>query len=272
MTDTDTLLRFVHISDTHINPDPSYIKPYAHHTPMVGARALIQAIRELPFAPDFVLHTGDVAYDPHPEVYNTVHELTAELPCPIYYVAGNHDHMEALQTVIMGRNADQVQPNLHYELELNGVQLLALDSNDEAPDPSGRVPEAQIAWLAERCAAADTRPLIVAVHHNAIPVGVPWLDDWMRMINGEDFHQALLPARDRLRGVFYGHIHQNITTFREGILYVAAASSWAQFASYPMPENERVSEDMNTPGGFSVVTITHERTHIRRHHFRVSEQ
>jgi hypothetical protein len=29
--------------------------------------ALIKAVNDVPFAPDFVLHTGDVAYDPDPE-------------------------------------------------------------------------------------------------------------------------------------------------------------------------------------------------------------
>ena len=89
----------------------------------------------------------------------------------------------------------------------------------------------------------------------------------MRMENGEDFHRALLPARDRLRGVFFGHVHQNTDTLRDGILYVSTTSSWTQIFNYPgqiETENERAALP-----GFSVVTITREQTYIRRHRYVV---
>ena len=52
---SETLLRFVHISDTHFNPDPEYIKSYAQYTPLPGAQALVEAVNALPFQPDFIL-------------------------------------------------------------------------------------------------------------------------------------------------------------------------------------------------------------------------
>lgn len=266
----EPLLRFVHISDTHITPDRDYIKDYAQYTPSVGATALVEAVNSLPFAPDFVLHTGDVAFDPVPDVYPFVAETLGNIQAPVYYLAGNHDDNAALQTAVMGREPADVIENLHYEFEVNGVQIIGVDSNDPAASvPSGLFPPAQLDWLDALCSADDERPLVIATHHNVIPVGVPWLDDWMRAKNGDDFHAIVRQARDRLRGVFHGHIHQNIDAFQDGVLYSAAASSWCQFMSYPMPENERVSPDFATPPGFSVVTITAERTFIRRHSFAV---
>src|SRR5688572_17847026 len=93
----DQVLRFVHISDTHISHDPNYILPEAKHTPAEGARALVDAINNLPFAPDFVLHTGDVAFDPEPAAYDTAAEIFSKLKFPIYYLTGNHDDWEGLQ-------------------------------------------------------------------------------------------------------------------------------------------------------------------------------
>jgi Icc protein len=270
------VLRFVHISDTHITPDTDYIKSYAPYTPILGAKALVQAVRDLPFQPDFILHTGDVAFDPHPDVYPTIAGLMAEFDAPVHCIAGNHDDSEALQTLLMGRNKTDVQDYLHYEFEAKGVQVVCVDSNaphhhEDAGAPAGRVPDEQLTWLDDLCTADDDRPLIIAIHHNVLPVGVPWLDDWMRTENGEDFHQVVRQARDRLQGVFHGHIHQNITTFKDGVLYSAAASSWCQFMSYPIAENKRVSADSVTPPGFSVVTVDNGRTFIRRHTFEVNE-
>ncbi len=65
------MLRFVHISDTHINPDPQYGVYDGRPSTVEAARALVAEINALPFTPDFVLHTGDVAYDPDPDAYET---------------------------------------------------------------------------------------------------------------------------------------------------------------------------------------------------------
>ena len=67
---SEVMLRFIHISDTHIHPDPNYTKDYADITSYAGAKALVEQVNNVPFEPDFVLHTGDVAYDPDPEAYH----------------------------------------------------------------------------------------------------------------------------------------------------------------------------------------------------------
>jgi Icc protein len=142
-----------------------------------------------------------------------------------------------------------------------------MDSTRPAEPPSGRVSDEQLAWLDGLCRVPDDRPLVVAVHHNVLPVGVPWWDDYMRMVNGEDFHRALLPARDRIRGVFFGHVHQNVDTVRDGIAYFSALSSWYQLHNYPgQVESE---EDRFAGPGFSVVTVTREQASVRRHRFIV---
>lgn len=269
MPTAENPLRFVHISDTHINPDTDYIKDYAQYTPLIGAKALVQAVNDLPFVPDFILHTGDVAYDPVADVYPAVKAVFADLKAPIHYLAGNHDDAQALQTVLMGRAPDAIRDYLFYDFEVNGVHVVCLDSNGphEPTYPSGTVTQDQLDWLHEICASNDERPLVVAVHHNVIKTGVPWLDGWMRMENGEEFHAIVRQARDRLCGVFFGHIHQNISTLRDGVLYAAASSSWCQFNSYPIPENVIHTPDTTTPPGFSVVSITDTTTFIRRHTF-----
>ena len=143
--------------------------------------------------------------------------------------------------------------------------IICLDSNGPAEPPRGFIIEEQLAWLEKLCAADDPRPLIVAVHHNLLPVGIPWLDDYMRTINGEAVHQALLPARHRLRGVFFGHVHQNLDMYRDGILYASTLSSWTQFQAWP--EQIETIQDTNADPGFSVVTLTRDQTYIRRCRF-----
>jgi hypothetical protein len=98
------------------------------------------------------------------------------------------------------------------------------------------------------------RPLIVAVHHNIAKVGIPWLDHYMGTVNGDQVHQVLLEAKHRLRGVFTGHIHQNLDVVHDGILYSAAASPWFQFSAYA--GLTATARDQAGVPGFSVVTIS----------------
>ncbi len=257
-------LTFVHISDTHIGTDPEYGKQHTPHSTQEGARALVKAVNALPFNVDFILHTGDVVYDPVPEAYLTARDIMSELVRPVYYLSGNHDAGIELQRILLGRS--ELLSPFYYTFDANGFQIIALDSNGPAEIPRGNVVPQQMEWLDAICSAHDDRPLVVAVHHNALPVGSPWLDDYMRITNGEALHQILLKAKDRLRGVFFGHVHQNIQMYQDGILYTSALSSWNQFNSWP-GSTDTVADNDNP--GFNVVSLTSTQTFIRRWSFKI---
>lgn len=264
---SDIILRFVHISDTHISSNPDYGREHwqVGHTARQGAQALVKQLNSLPFEPDFILHTGDVAFDPDPNAYESAHEILSAIRYPVYYLAGNHDYPAELQRRMTKR--DEIVSPFHYTFEVNGVQIVCLDSNGPAEPPRGYVTDEQVAWLESICSTPDSRPLVVAVHHNILPVGIPWLDEFMRTTNGEAVHQALLPARDRLRGVFFGHVHQNLDMYRDGILYTSVNSSWVQFHAWP--EQDKTIEDIDADPGFSIVALTANQTYIRRCRFRL---
>jgi 3',5'-cyclic-AMP phosphodiesterase len=262
---SDILLRFVHISDTHISHNPDYGTDWARAHPNRAAAALVQRLNHLPFAPDFVLHTGDVAFEPYPEAYQQARDILSQIDWPVYYLAGNHDDAPMLQRELLQRT--EITPEFYYDFAVNGVQIVCLDSTGPAAPPAGSVSAEQLAWLEGICTAGDPRPLVVAVHHNPPKTGVPWLDDYMGMTNGADLHAVLRQASQRLRGVFYGHIHQNSQTWRDGVLYSSVLSSWYQLHAWP-DQVKTVGEPDAEPG-FNVVTITRDQTHIRNHRYAV---
>jgi 3',5'-cyclic-AMP phosphodiesterase len=264
---TDTILRFVHISDTHISANSEYGRGSweSPRSTREGTEALVRQLNTLPFEPDFILHTGDVAYDPDPSAYEAAREILGQIRYPVHYVAGNHDYPSELQRSMAGRR--EILASFYHTFEVNGVQIVVLDSNGPAEPPRGFVPEEQLAWLENICKSDDPRPLIVAVHHHLLPVGIPWMDEFMRTTNGEAVHRALIPARDRLRGVFFGHIHQNVDMYRNGILYASTLSSWVQFHGWP--GQDKTIADMDSNPGFNIVTLTHDQTYIRRCRFHL---
>jgi 3',5'-cyclic-AMP phosphodiesterase len=263
----DVLLRFVHISDTHYAP-PNYDRPPSRFDPRRGVEALVEQVNALATAPDFILHTGDVAYDPYPDIYTEIKQVFSNFKYPLTYIPGNHDHNATLQTALL--DVTDVQVPFYRTEMIKGVRFIYLDSNhpDVAP-PAGRVSADQIAWLQAQLHADDTTPVVIAVHHPLLKTHVSaWFDEFMMADNGDAVHAVLARATPRLRGVFFGHVHQNITFYRDGIMYSGVNSSWTQFDTLPTDDMQTFNA-LEADPSFNMVTITTEETYIQRYPYRV---
>lgn len=261
------MLTFVQISDTHIHADPAYTGNFVPFTSRESVAEMVNQLNTLPFQVDFVLHTGDVMTDPaQPEDYLIARSLLSLIRYPVYYLPGNHDRPEAMQRFLLQTDPLAVTRKMDYQFVVNGVQVVCLDSH--MPDTAaGHLDDTQLEWLDSICAAVDDRPLVVALHHHALPLLSPWLDS-IALDNGEALHRVLLQARTRLRGVFYGHIHENTATTRDGITYYSALSGWFQTRTWP-GQSEPFHDPMVEPG-FNVVTLTASDTFVRFYRFRTS--
>jgi 3',5'-cyclic-AMP phosphodiesterase len=257
------LLTFVHLSDTHIHADPQYVADGAAFSSRQPVQKLIETVNALPLPIDFVLHTGDVVDAPDtPEHYHIARELLSQIRYPVYYCPGNHDIVADFQAHFLGKPKHEIKPTYDTEFECNGVQIIMLDSHipAEAQGHDGYVTPAQLNWLDALCRAKDSRPLVVALHHHTLPLEAPWLD-WLVLKNGIAVHNTLLKAKERLRGVFYGHIHENVVTVRDGISYYSVVSAWYQTQTWygmKLP----VAPLMQDPG-FNLVTLTETDTFVR---------
>jgi Icc protein len=263
---SQTPLYFVHISDTHIGPTADYSLHDRHTLPC--AQRIVEIINALPTRPDFVIHTGDVVTNPHPDSYQLAAETFARLEMPIYYVNGNHDRAADIRQYLpMGpkEEAGSDPARLSYAFDLKGCRFLVLDARgpDEI-DPQGLLPPSQLELLAQE-ARPGGPPLAIFVHYPALPLNSPWMDGNMLIQNGETLHRTLLPARDRLLGVFHGHVHQSMQTIRDGLLYVSVASVFSQFVAWPNDSQPR--NDPEHDPGYNFVHVLNGRTIIHQHTF-----
>jgi hypothetical protein len=80
-------------------------------------------------------------------------------------------------------------------------------------------------------------------------------------------HELLKNARKRLRGVFFGHVHQHMQTMKDGILYISVASTFSQFGAWT--GDEEAYHDLEQDPGYGFVhllprqTIIHQQTFPR---------
>ncbi|NCF67293.1 MAG: hypothetical protein GWP61_15085 [Chloroflexi bacterium] len=263
---TQDTLYFVHISDTHFGPTPGYSRHGQVALPC--AQRLVDVINDLPVTPDFVIHTGDVVTDPHPASYALAAETFADLRVPIYYVNGNHDAALDIKNYLpMGpKEENTADPGvLSYAFERKGYRFLILDAHGPIEiDPQGYLSESQMEIVRQE-ARPDGPPLIIFIHYPTLPLDSPWMDKNMLITNGDDFHRALLPARRRLRAVFYGHVHRSMQTIRDGIVYAAVGSTFAQFTAWP---NDKIIDyESQALPAFNFVHLMSQQTIIHQHTF-----
>lgn len=261
---TLAVLRFIHLTDTHIGPAAGF-ELYGKR-PFPILRKAIGEINALDFQIDFVLHTGDITDDGSAAAYELYREAIDELRYPIHHVAGNHDNGELLQSIVM--DIDQPVTRLDYAFDAGGVRFVVLDSRGP-DDPCGLIEPAQLDWLRAQCMPAGP-PMVIAVHHALVPLDTPWLDapppDWggnrhMFTDNAAEVRAALAPARDRIRAVLSGHVHGSFEVMRDGILYSPAASLFGPLRT--MPDSATVETDNVQGGLYRVVTVTDQQIIIR---------
>ncbi len=260
------MLTFLHISDTHISGDPAYCPPWETEPtrhPNLNVERLLEAILALPFTFDFILHTGDVCADPLEENYHAAREILLRFPMPMYCLPGNHDSFEMMRDFL--HDGQELHALGDDRVEIGKHQLVTLDSNGQGDAHAPTISEGQIQAFAARLKAADGQPVIVAAHHPIIKTGIPWVDDEMRLQNGERIHQLLMARRDWLAGVFHGHIHQSVNAHSDGVMYVCCQSTWTNLAAYPGLAGRNEKDEL-TPGGFNLVMLRGSRSFVRRFH------
>lgn len=259
----DKLMTFVHISDTHIHADPAYTGQHIDFSSREPVQKLVEAINHLEPEIDFVMHTGDVADSPeNADHYTAARDILSKLRYPVYYVPGNHDRVALFQQAFIEKPDYAICEHCDYQFTVNGVQVVMLDSHappDEDTATGYLAPE-QLRWLDAICRADDPRPLVIGLHHHALPLEAPWLDRIM-LRNGIELHETLRQAQDRLRGVFYGHIHESVVTVRDGISYYSVQSGWFQTRTWYAAESPARGH-MPDPG-YNLVTLTETDTFVR---------
>lgn len=271
-----TTLRFIHISDTHVGATPDY--QLWGYSPYATLKALVAHINTLPFQPDFVLHTGDITQDASDEAYALVFSALNKLAAPIFYLPGNHDNPDALRRGWLGASSNTER--FDYTKDLADFRLLAFDTRrtilpgERLPDrAAGMMSQEQLQTLREACQQDGPR-LLIALHHQPVKLDAPWLDEGfdddgvretMILECAEDFLEAIAPARDRIGGVFFGHVHRGFQVLRDGILFCSAPSALLQFQSLPSHTTPIRAHD-ELPG-FNVVTIQDGQTLVRQYTF-----
>lgn len=239
MTKTFTIAQF---SDSHLFAD----KEGLHYGAPVYQN-LVNVLKDIgKQAVDCCIFTGDLTQDHTIDSYkNFLNALNdAELLVPCYFLPGNHDNYELMQTHLIGEPIDSA--NI---IESNKWQFHLVNSKSETP--AGFVSTRQIDGIKE--SINDQRYQFIFMHHH--PVDVAYFIDRHGLTNKTEFWQQI-NSINNLRGIACGHIHQGrIVECEQSLsLYTCPATSIG-FCSDP--EN-LVADD--TPPGYRLLSFFDDGT------------
>jgi Icc protein len=199
MDDLARPLRLLQLTDLHLFGDPGGC--------LLGqnTRDTFEAVLALAmqghWPPDALVLTGDLVHDEHVDGYLFLQRRIQQLNVPFFCIPGNHDSIELMARYLDPRAAARLQVHA-----LAGWDLLLIDSTIPARD-DGRVEPGTLLALHDVLAADTTRPALVFLHHHPLPVQSRWIDT-MLAENGDSLLD-LVARHPRVRGVLWGHIHQD---------------------------------------------------------------
>lgn len=213
---------FVQISDSHIgfnkaaNPD------------VVGTlKAAIDKINNMPTAPKFVLHTGDLTHLAQADEFDTLEQSLKSIKTEkIFYVPGEHDVTDNGK-LYLERFGKGTQGDGWYSYDYSGVHFIGLANVTNHVDGGlGYLGAAQLKWLENdlKPLSAST-PIVVFAHIPLWAIYPQW--GW-----GTQDSEIALGYLKRFGSVsvLNGHIHQTIQKVEGNITFHTACST-----AFPQP-------------------------------------
>lgn len=228
-------VRIVQLTDTHLckSQGGTLLGMDTDHS----LQAVIDLVKTERPQMDLLLGTGDLSDQGALEAYRRLQQYFAQLTGVHCWLPGNHDDRGNMVAV-----ADH-SLRLSREIRLARWQVIMLDSQVPG-EVGGELGPGELAFLEESLAAAAAEDLfsLVCLHHQPVKIGCEWLDEQM-VVDAPAFF-AVLDRFPGVKGVLWGHVHQQVDRRHGDIQLMASPSTCVQFA----PGSAGFKADSESPG------------------------
>jgi Icc protein len=247
----DREIRLVQITDTHLFADPSQ-RMRGLDTAQTLRQVVTHVRRHYADAAACLL-TGDLSHDGQAGSYRLLQEILGALKMPLLALPGNHDNK-----TLMAQMLDDRRWRYCPVFDIGPWRILNLDSVVEDAE-HGCLDDAQLE-LTRKALDSPRRHALVCLHHPPLAIGSRWLDR-IGLTNCAEFLEAV-DHSGGVRGVLWGHIHQEFSERRNGVSLWGTPSTCVQF----VPRVDRFAVDSRAPG-YRVLDLRKDGTlgsHVER--------
>lgn len=261
MTSVDSVaFKFIVITDTHLvgSGDKLYgLDPRARLDAAVADINTHHADARL------AIVIGDLTQHGDPAAYAAFCEAMAPLAMPYVAMVGNHDRRAACLEGIpqVPRTPDGYAQGFRDEPI---GRLVFLDTLDEASH-AGRLCAQRLGWLARTLEETPAdRALFLFMHHPPFAIGIDALDE-IALRDSASLADVLRPYRERIRQLFYGHVHRPIAGSWLGIPCVALRGTNHQVELDLSPGAADVAT--HEPPAYGIVLVSPDAVVIHAHDY-----
>ena len=232
-------INLVQLTDTHISADDSELLAGVNTTDtLLEVISAVNCHEDL----DLALLTGDLAADPSEDVYEKLAGLLRRVELPVYCLAGNHDDPGLMRRILNTGNISTAN-----FLAIGTWSIILLNTHKPGSE-GGCLSAAELSCLDEALERSRGRHVLVCLHHHPVSIRSPWMDA-MALENSNALFRAL-DRHDNVRGIIWGHIHQEFSMTRNGALLLGSPSTCVQFR----PRSEQSGVD-DKPPAYRTLTL-----------------
>jgi Icc protein len=226
-------IRLLQFTDPHLSGDPTaYFRGV--DTLQALRSAVVNATQRFG-EPDAYLLTGDLVQD-DPAGYRWLKHVFSGATVPVLCIAGNHDVPEQMAAELTGA---PFQVHGHKAL---GSWLIVLLDTWVAGDAGGQLGAEQLRELDATLGQYSEHHVLICLHHHPIRMRSRWLDT-VGLRDADEF-LAIVRTHRNVRGVLWGHVHQALDSFVDGIRFMSTPATCAQFK----PGSDDFALDHRPPG------------------------
>lgn len=185
--------------------------------------------------PDMILVSGDISNDGGANSYTRFLALINYYfpQTPLAWLPGNHDDPQHMPTV--------AQHPIGLAHSVAGWHFIFLDSRIPMQE-GGRLGESELARLEHELETHADKPTLVFLHHQPVPVGSAWLDQYV--VEDADNMFSIIDRFPQVKAISWGHVHQEYVGRRNNVALLSVPSTCVQF----LPRSDNFQIDTRMPG------------------------
>ena len=211
--------KLIQLSDLHLPADP--VEGYRGLDVDSRLQRVLQHISLHHPDCDALLLSGDLVHHGGEAAYQRLLKYLEPLSIPCYWIPGNHDDQTLMR---------QLQPQQPATVDLNGWRMVLCDSCSE-PDGrgGGALADAELRRIESELYRAQRErcPLVLAVHHNPVPLGSDWQD--AIMLSNAERLWALFDEVTKPQAILCGHVHQAWDLKQNAVQVLCCPATSVQF-------------------------------------------
>lgn len=212
-------LRVLQVTDTHLFADLSG-QLAGVDTERSYAEVMEKVLGEF-WPVDLILATGDLVHDGSESGYRRFKSQFEDLAVRTLVIPGNHD-----DPAVMRRIFNTGRVTWSDNALLGQWQFVMLDSFLTG-SAAGHLPRSQLRMLDQCLSAHPEHHALICLHHHPVAIGCDWIDR-IAVDNGSELFE-ILDRHEWVRGVIWGHVHQEYEATRRGVRLLASPSTCVQF-------------------------------------------